>query len=176
MTSFLISALARKFRGRADAFLAAHSNCWLVWEPGAWKPPAKGGGTLTGIAIQTPPPSAGEALALGLVSRADRPGQITVGRASSCDLEINDATLSQLHLLLMASEPGAWTVRDAGSKNGSWCDGILLSPGQPRPLKSGAKIQAAQVCLTFLDPAGMLRRIETYAQAAPAGQRLVPLG
>lgn len=177
MTSFLTSALSRRFRGRQQEFFAAYPCCWLVWEPGVWKPPHKDGSTLAGIPIQTPAPSGvGEALALALIASAARPGQVTVGRGACCDLEINDATLSQTHLLLLEREPGTWTVRDAGSKNGSWLDDVPLIPGVPKPLRNGARVQAAQVCLSFYDPAGMLRRLEDVGVTPARSQRIVPIG
>jgi hypothetical protein len=173
MTSFLISALARKYQGKQSEFLSAQPCCWLVWEPGVWRPPAKAGHTLTGFDIKTPPAAGGEALALALHCSPSRPGQITVGRAPTSDIEINDATLSQTHLLLMESAPGSWTVRDAGSKNGSWLDGIQLTPGVPCQLRSGARLQAAQVCLSFYEPRGLYQRLLAYTPT-PIGQRLVP--
>lgn len=173
MTSYLLSSLANKYRGRWPVLLTEHPHCWLVWEPGVWRPPPKQGGTMTAIHLQTPSPVGGEALALGLQPRPSNPGQVTVGRAASCDMEINDATLSQTHLLLMESAPGSWTVRDAGSKNGSWIDGILLAPGVPRILNSGDRLQAAQVCLTFLDPSGLIERLKCFTPT-PAGGHRVP--
>ena len=166
MTSFLLSALARKYRGATlDAFRAVHGHGWLVWEPGVWKPPTKDGGTLTAMRMPTPAPTAGEALALALQPRVPGAGQVTVGRASTSDIEINDATLSQTHLLLMEAKPGEWTVRDAGSKNGSWVDGIQLQAGAPLPLSDGARIQAAQVVLTFYAPDGLFKRLQAWAPA-----------
>jgi len=149
-----------------DPFAAAHPNCWLVWEPGAWRPPAKGGQTLSAPRAPTPPPSAGEALAVALMVRAGKPGQLTVGRERTCDIEINDATLSQLHLLLMQAGPLTWTVRDAGSRNGTWLDGAQLSPGEPRPLRDGQRIQAGQVVLSYYEPAGLFKRLQGLAGGA----------
>jgi hypothetical protein len=172
MTSLLLSVLSRMHRASsAQEFGAAHPYCWIVWETGVWKPPAKGGQTLATIGAPTPPPAAGEALALALNSRAGRPGQITLGRAASCDIEINDATLSQLHLLFMEAAPRVWTVRDAGSRNGSWVDRVPLAKGVPVPLASGARIQAAQVCLTYYDPSGLFDRLASVART-PTPPRL----
>ena len=162
MTSLLLSVLARAYRTKTlEEFSTAMPHYWLVWEPGVWKPPTKFGATLPSIPLGPLPsqPSAGEALALALAPRADRPGQITLGRAASCDIEINDATLSQLHLLFMEAGGNLWTVRDAGSRNGSWVDHQLLIKGMPVPLRPGMLIQAAQVCLTFYDPKGLFERL-----------------
>jgi hypothetical protein len=168
MTSVLISALARMHRG-ADYrhFALAHHHCWIVWEPGAWKPPTKSGETVTSVQLATPPPANGEALALALTVRPGRPAQLTLGRSTTSDIEINDATLSQVHLLFMQGAPGQWTVRDAGSKNGSWLDGQPLNRGEPKALANGARIQAAQVCLTFYEPQGLFTRLTAHPGYTP---------
>ncbi|MBL8956663.1 MAG: FHA domain-containing protein, partial [Myxococcaceae bacterium] len=53
-----------------------------------------------------------------------------------------------------------WTVRDAGSKNGSTLDGVKLEPGAPQTLKTGSKLSAGGVTFTFYAPAGMLARLK----------------
>jgi len=170
MTSFLLSALVAKFRGATlDDFRPVHRHCWLVWEPGVWRPPS-GHETLPAVRLPTPALSAGEALAIALSPRPGSGGQQTVGRSPANDVEINDGTLSQLHLLLMEQAPLRWTVRDAGSKNGSWLDGARLVPGLPAPLADGSRIQAAQVCLTFYEPPGMLQRLQSQVVARSISQ------
>ena len=59
-----------------------------------------------------------------------------------------------------------WTVRDAGSTNGSWLDGAPLAPGIPLDLRDGAQLQAGQVWLTFTG-----RRGCCSASGAPGGPR-----
>jgi hypothetical protein len=170
MTSFLLSALASKFRRASlEEFRAVHAHCWLVWEPGVWRPPSRWA-TLPAEQMMTPAPSTLEALAIALAPRAGQGGQLTVGRSSASDVEVNDGTLSQLHLLLMEEGPGRFTARDAGSKNGTWVDGVRLVPGAPVALGEGARIQAAQVCLTFYTPPGMLRRLQAHPTAKPGPQ------
>jgi len=178
MTSFLMSALARMYRGAGfTVFSNAHPNSWIIWEPGAWKPPAKDAPTLSAMRLPTPPPPSGEALALALTVRTGRPPQLTLGRAPTCDIEINDATLSQVHLLFMQAGPAKWTVRDAGSKNGSWLDSVQLTPGEPKALTDGQRIQIAQVVLTYYEPPGLFARLQQQgsASATPA-PRMMPAG
>lgn len=171
MTSFLLSALAAKFRrATLDEFQAVHGHCWLVLEPGVFRPPSGDAAGGPVARLPTPAPSAGEALAVALTPRAANGGQITVGRSPSSDVEISDGTLSQLHLLLLEESPGCWTARDAGTKNGSWLDGARLLEGTPAPLADGARILAGQVCLTFYAPPGMLRRLQSLAAAGSAAR------
>ncbi len=169
MISFLLSALSRRFHGAGvEALTSAYDCCWLVWEPGAWKPPGVGSPTLLAVRVPTPVPSAGagEALALAMIPRKAGSGQLTLGRGPANDLEINDATLSQVHLLLMEASRHCWTVRDAGSRNGTWADDRPLAAGGPRMLASGMRIQAGQVCLTYYDPHGLLERLSSFSKAA----------
>ena len=170
MKSYLLSSLIFRFSSsELDAFQKVHAHDWLLWEPGAWKPPASTTAVMGSTPVPkqpTPPPGAtpvpgkaqGEALALAMEPRKDgKP--ITLGRGSDCDAVINDGTLSQIHLVFMKDEKG-WTVRDAGSRNGSSVDGVKLQPGKPVLLKSGSKVLAAQVAFTYYDPAGMLARLK----------------
>ncbi|MEW6432859.1 MAG: FHA domain-containing protein [Myxococcota bacterium] len=156
MKSYLLSMLQRTFAGRDyDAFRARHANDWLVWEPGAWKPPGRA--TLV-PGEGTPVPVTGEALALALHERSDRP-QLTLGRGADCDAPINDGTLSQVHLVFMRTDRGTWTVRDANSKNGTRVGDVRLQPGHPVELRDGDLIQAAQVMLTFCSPRRLYERL-----------------
>ena len=148
-----------------EKFQEQYPNNWLLWEPGDWKPPETS--TLQEAdPMPTPVPTPvsessvrGEILGIELVPQ-DRSGVITLGRGEKCDVSINDGTLSQLHLVFMPTADGMWTVRDAGSKNGSKLDGRPLDPGVPRTLRRGSQISAARVRFTFYDPPGMLARLQ----------------
>jgi hypothetical protein len=174
MKSFLVSQLARSYSGTLEAFVRAHAHPWVLWEPGAWRPPGRSTTTVVALPAQPSDPRAGEALALSLEGRAESPGQVRLGRAPECEIVINDGTLSGVHLLFMrdagpgGSGAAGWTVRDGGSRNGSWLDGVRLEAGQPHALVSGARLQAAQVRLTFYDPAGMFARLSSVAPVRPA--------
>jgi hypothetical protein len=156
MQSYLLSMLQRSFQDRGvDSFLSRHGNDWLVWEPGAWRPPGRS--TLIPADL-SPAPATGEALALALIERSDRP-QLTLGRGAECDAPINDGTLSQIHLVFMRTDRGTWTVRDANSKNGTWVGDQRLAPGRPVELQDGNTIHAAQVTFTFCSPQRLSERL-----------------
>jgi pSer/pThr/pTyr-binding forkhead associated (FHA) protein len=55
----------------------------------------------------------------------------TVGRDPSCDLRLDDPTVSELHLQIEPGAQGHWQVRDLGS---STAPGSTASPvtGKPR--------------------------------------------
>lgn len=160
MKSYMLSQLIFRFGGKElPEFNQAHPHDWLIWEAGRWKPPASST-VMLGDAAPQPPPAkpGGEALALALLPGAN--GNFTLGRGNECDAAINDGTLSQLHLVFLRDPRGNWTVRDAGSKNGSWLDGKKLESGKPQSLRDGTRIVAAQVALTYYSPAGMLTRLK----------------
>ena len=162
MTSALVSVLSKMFANATlEEFAAANPHSWILWEPGAWKPPS---GNTTMVAVNVPKDIriGGEALALALVPRSGKGSQVAVGRSPTGDIEVNDATLSQVHLVFMRGEDGEWTVRDAGSKNGSWLDDAQLKPGVPGKIVDGARIRAGQVHFSFLKPAGMYARVKNW--------------
>jgi len=132
-----------------------------VWEPGEWHPPERAGHTLV-AAAEAPRPAgkgAAEALAIALTRNPRRP-YVTVGRGPENDVVIDDATLSRIHLVLMRSDDGTWTIRDAGSSNGSRLADRRLEPGKPEGLRCGARLEAGSVRLTFHDPADLLMRLQ----------------
>lgn len=166
MKSFLLSALGHRYAGRDAALLISElPHQWLVWEPGAWAVPHKADQTTVFAPVPSEHPGGGgEALVLALAPAKGGTGQVTLGRSDRCDLYLNDATLSQLHLVFMRDqETGAWTVRDAGSTNGSWLGDARLLKGDPRALSSGARLQAGKVHLSFYDGADLHARLELEA-------------
>lgn len=159
MKSYLLSTLATQLAAKPPpAFTQAHPNDWLVWEPGAWRP-AQSATVLTARAQASAVPPGGEGLALALLAMPRRANQLVLGRGEDCDLCVNDGTLSQRHLLLMRDAEG-WTVRDAGSRNGTKLAGTPLVPGTPARLKEGARIEAGHVRFTFHTSEGLLARLK----------------
>lgn len=51
-----------------------------------------------------------------------------IGRAIQCWLRINHTSVSKEHAIV-AYEAGGWTVKDLGSRNGTWANGKRLDPG-----------------------------------------------
>jgi len=164
VTSYLFSWLKEKF-GALDlaAFERSHPYHWLVWEAGQWHPPERSGQTLIASAALEPP-GPGESLAIAMRPDARRP-YLTMGRGAENDIVVDDATLSRVHLMLMRTEGGGWTVRDAGSSNGTRLEGALLGVGKPEALKSGARLQAGSVHFTYLEPRDLLERLKLKAVA-----------
>lgn len=155
MKSLMLSTLRAQFASKGlDAFRAAHPHAWLLWEPGAWKPPQKR--TMQFAAVTDASKHVGaEALALALEGKP----QLVLGRDPACDLVINDGTLSAKHLVLTQG-PTGWTVADAGSSNGTRLHGVVLKAHEPHRLTEGARIEAAQVVLSYWTPEGLWQRLK----------------
>lgn len=157
MKSFLLSWLARKHAGSTlQAFVREHPGDWLVWEAGPWRPPAARRETMaSGPATRLL--ASGESLAIALEAR-DGGADVRLGRAAENDLVVDDGTLSRAHLHFNRDPAGLWTVRDAGSSNGSRLDDAPLTT-RPVPIAAGARIEAGAVRLTFYDAASLYLRL-----------------
>jgi hypothetical protein len=149
--SVLLSMLTGRFTDAA-ALASAHPHDWVIWEPGTWKPP--GTSTVAFMAKSPPAPQGKQALALALLGEE----RVTLGRAETCDLVINDGTLSSAHLVFTRQGP-AWFVEDAGSRNGTAVDGLQRPAHVRVKLMNGSSIAAAQVNLTFHTAQGLFARL-----------------
>jgi hypothetical protein len=161
LKSFLLSTLLPELDLRDEAaFARAHPHPWLVRE----SRPRQSAHTGATLLMPTPTLLSSEGLALAIALEPSRNGasQVTLGRGHACDVELEDGTLSQLHCVFLKG-PEGWRVEDLGSTNGTWLEGARLAHRQPVPLADGARIQAAQVLLTFHDSSGLWRRLEAEA-------------
>ena len=95
----------------------------------------------------TPEPVAMELYPLAKKPGASFPDRITIGRTSNNDVVIVDPSVSRLHAYVR--QAGGWMVADAGSKNGSWLDGVVLEPRREAALPPGAMVRFGDVHLTF---------------------------
>jgi hypothetical protein len=59
-------------------------------------------------------------------------GSLVVGRSDSCDVTVNDSTVSRRHLELRALD-GAWLAVDLGSMNGTWLLGQRMARARVLP-------------------------------------------
>ena len=95
----------------------------------------------------TPEPAEMELYPLAKKPGASFRDRITIGRTSNNDVVIADHSVSRLHAYVRRTD--GWMVADAGSKNGSWLDGVLLEPRREKPLAPGATIRFGDVQLAF---------------------------
>ena len=80
----------------------------------------------------TPPPGGG-------------PGPFVIGRQPSCDLWIDDRTISKHHADLVRSDEG-WLLRDVGSRNGTRVNGWRIAEAV---LRDGDVVQLGNVRFAF---------------------------
>ena len=159
MRSFLMSWLGkRSAQSSLESFNAERPEDWLVWEAGPWRPTYQDLETLAQDGQRgSPPHGADESLAIALEQASKKP-YVSLGRGPDNDIVIDDATLSRIHLLFTKGG-GVWTIRDAGSTNGTMVEGARLGP-DPVPLVTGLRIQAGSVRLTFYDSGGLYLRLK----------------
>jgi len=163
MKSFLLSTLLPELDLRDEtAFARAHPHPWLLREPTAWHSTHPDGNQTLLMPPTVAAPLEGSALAIALEPVVRDGQQITLGRSASCDLVIEEGTVSQVHLVFRLA-PDGWTVEDPGSTNGTWVDGVRLEKAVPQRLADGARLQAAQVLFTFASSSGLWRRLEAEA-------------
>lgn len=158
MRGYLMTWLAKGSQGQTlDDFIKAWPVDWLVWEAGPWRPTYQTKETLAQDGLVTSVPhGSGESLAIALEAPKQRP-YLTLGRASDNDIVVDDATLSRVHLLLQP-EPLGWSVRDAGSTNGSMVEGAPLGPDAVA-LQTGMRLLAGSVRFTYYDSGGLCLRL-----------------
>ena len=88
-------------------------------------------------------PQAGETAPLELVlgdrTRVPVVTEMTIGRAPSSTLRIDDPTVSRVHARISGNGGGAAVLEDAGSSHGTWVDGSRISG--PIQLRDGIKVR-----------------------------------
>ncbi len=158
MRGYLLTWLAKASQGQTlDAFTKAWPEDWLVWEAGPWRPTYQTKDTLAQDSLLgSVPHGAGESLAIALEPPTQRT-YLSLGRASDNDIVVDDATLSRIHLLLQP-EPLGWSVRDAGSTNGSAVEDAQLGPDAVA-LQPGMRLLAGSVRFTYYDSGGLCLRL-----------------
>lgn len=85
-------------------------------------------------------------LSNGLEQQLD--ARVVVGRGGGADLRISDARVSAEHACI-AWGRGGWTIRDLGSRNGTYVNGERLDPGQAVALSTGLRIAFADAGILF---------------------------
>ena len=60
-----------------------------------------------------------------------------IGRASNCDISIDDPRISRNHGTLIRDEDGNWTYNDLGSKNGAHLNEEKIEPGTSAVIEPG---------------------------------------
>jgi hypothetical protein len=157
--AFLVSFLAQQLvTHKRERMAERYPHHWLVWEPGSW---AAAASNLAETMLPTrrgERPRSGDALAFELA--APRPDvSLRVGRSEACDIVLNDATVSQEHLLLRL-EGNRWQVSVSAASRETARNGARLMPGARERLSSGDWLALGGVRLSYLDAQAFLTRLE----------------
>ena len=87
-----------------------------------------------------------------LVSKTPATARISLGCSSSCDVRLDDASISRVHAWVTATSHGHY-LEDADSSAGTAINGSTLEQSQIVQLKSGDRISLGNVDLVFLPSA-----------------------
>ncbi len=112
-------------------------------------------------------------------SLAVRSATARIGQGPQNDIIIDDDTVSTQHARLEYSD-GGWRLIDLNSRNGTYVDGVRITPEVATPLRESAAIAFGAVNLTFqarvdVEPDTLVAtgpRDEASAQVRRAGFRL----
>jgi pSer/pThr/pTyr-binding forkhead associated (FHA) protein len=76
-------------------------------------------------------------------------GQVTrLGRSLSADIELDDATVSRRHALIVRNDDGQTYLLDDGSRNGTWLNGLRV---ERAPLEDGDTILLGTAELRYVE-------------------------
>ncbi|NVB38230.1 GAF domain-containing protein [Pseudenhygromyxa sp. WMMC2535] len=91
-----------------------------------------------------------------------RAGEYTLGRGREADVRVNNKSLSRSHATLTIDERGAATLRDLGSKNGTFIEGARLD--EPVALRDGQRFVCGDVHFAFHAPSFSIPAPESIVQ------------
>lgn len=135
-------------------FLARYPHPFLVHTGGKLESTDRGptrGLTVDRIVIEgRPQPKIGDNFVAGELRSRDDDNIVTVGFSSTCDVVINDQSLSKQHAWFERTSNGNWRVWDNDSLAGTQVNDKPLKPGEPRMLATGDKLTFGYVEATFL--------------------------
>lgn len=105
------------------------------------------------------------------------PALCLIGRSHACDLVLPEKQVSAQHATIEWTGVH-WSVRDLGSRNGTYLSGRTLEPGEQAPLKQGAELRFGRESQPWrlLDegaPVLMGLRLSTGAWTLAEGEYLV---
>ncbi len=137
-------------------FVAQHPHPFLVHTGGKLESSDRGptrGLTVDRIVIEgRPAPKVGDNFFAGELRSRDNDNVVTVGFSSTCDVVINDQSLSKQHAWFERTSNGNWRIWDNDSLAGTQVNEKPLKAGEPRLVANGDKITFGYVDTTFLTP------------------------
>jgi pSer/pThr/pTyr-binding forkhead associated (FHA) protein/ribosomal protein L37AE/L43A len=95
---------------------------------------------------------------IGEILSMDNSAFVTIGRSSECDYTIEKGSISKKHCRVRLIDPRLIEIEDLGSTNGTFADGVRLSPSERLRYTSG--VQLTLGADTPLDLTKVLRGIQ----------------
>ncbi len=145
----------------ADAFKKRHGNGFLLHHGDELQSPGGPRRTLADLPAlgSSPQRAPGPGPDTPVFAIRKGPGAaignfISVGRTRNNDVVILDVSVTKFHAMFTQDASGNFLVQDAGSRNGTWINGVkvpTVAEGAPIPVKTGAEVRLGHVVLSFLD-------------------------
>ncbi len=146
-----------------EHFLARHPHPFLVHATGELQkldPTRRDDLTSDRLVLETPRKALHEAmLAAPLVPRELHASRVTIGVAMTCDIILDDASVSKRHAWFERGDDERWRICDADSSAGTQVNNAPLDPGIPHALGSGDRITLGYVEVMFLASDGFYELI-----------------
>ena len=100
---------------------------------------------------------------LGRNTLATSHNPITIGRSRSCDVRIDNDSVSKVHAsIVLDRATGGYCVVDEKSRNGTYINGESLNAGALTPIWAGAYVAFGDSVFVFIDPS-TLRKLSKLA-------------
>jgi pSer/pThr/pTyr-binding forkhead associated (FHA) protein len=81
---------------------------------------------------------------------------VTVGRADSNDVPLDDASVSRFHAYFQKDVKAGWKLYDAESSNGTWVGALRLKGKGGEVVGDKSRVRFGDVELTFFEPKSFL--------------------
>ncbi|HEY4177819.1 MAG TPA: FHA domain-containing protein [Kofleriaceae bacterium] len=149
-----IELYRRELAGTKQTFTDAHPHPFLMYSGGAMREVTSSDPALMTIDRfvvegQRAPARVADVLVSPIKAREAGEPIVTIGTNPSCDVEINDSSVSKQHAWFQKSSEG-WQLWDNDSVGGTRVNDAVLKTGHPHLLASGDVITLGYVELTFL--------------------------
>jgi FHA domain-containing protein len=139
---------------RREHFIARYPHPFLVHATGELQkldPGRRDDLTSDRLVLEKPRKALHESMLIApLVARDIDSGRITIGVAMTCDIVLDDASVSKRHAWFEQGDDESWLICDADSSAGTQVNNAPLDPAAPRLLGSGDRITLGYVEVMFL--------------------------